>query len=706
MKMSNLDAIFKPGSIAVIGASNNEGTINHAMFMNLIMGNFKGPVFPVNPKYEFVHGIKSYHSITEIPDPVDLAIIMVPRVAVFPVVERCGAKGVRGLIVITAGFKEIGEIGSEHENRLLDIVKGYGMRMIGPNCFGCMNTSPDVSMNATFSAYAPLPGSVGFMSQSGGLGEILIDRSEREALGMAQFASIGNKADIGGNDLLAYWENDPNIKAILMYLENLGDPRLFGRLARRISRSKPLIALKAGRTARGAAAASSHTGALADQDAANTALFEQYGVIQVESVETLFKVGSLLVNQPLPKGRNVAVITNAGGPGILMTDGLVSNGLNVPELSPENQVKINQVLREECSAKNPIDVIASGGPVEYRAALDVVYNDDNIHAVVILFIPVVMIDAMEIATLIVEYAIKGVKPIQVVWLAKGKLRGEEAETILRNDNVPLYEMPLDAAEALALACHYSEWLGKPVGSEPDFAVDTTSARTIIENVITDGRNSLSDKECNDLLKIYGLPIISSRWVENLDAAKESADKLGYPVVLKASKIGLHHKTDIGVVELDIDGPDELALAYKKIVSNLKKHKLIDEASILVQPMISTKEGGVECVLGLKNLKKYGPMLMFGIGGIFIEIIKAVEFRMVPLTDVDARELITTSAAWPILKGARGRPAVNIDALIDNILRLGQLASEIPEITEIDLNPFIAFPDGQRNVALDQVIVIG
>ena len=703
--MKELDCIFRPKSIAVIGASNNPGTLNSAMFMNLVMGNFKGPVFPINPKYNYVHGIKSYNNILEVPDHVDLAVLMVPRDAVFGVVDRCGEKGVKGLIIITAGFKETGKDGSDLETRLVDKIRRYGMRMVGPNCFGVMNLSPDVCMNATFSAYTPTPGKVAFMSQSGGLGEILIDRAERESLGMAQFASIGNKADINGNDLLAYWQDDPDIKAILMYLENIGDPRLFGQLARKISRTKPLITLKAGRTARGAAAASSHTGALADQDAANTAMFEQYGVIQVNSVESLFKVGSLIVNQPHPKGRNVAVITNAGGPGILMTDALISNGLNVPELSMEKQAGLRKVLRPETSVHNPIDVIASGGPEDYRAALDAVYDDNDIHSIVVLFIPVTIIDAREVAEVLVEFAKKGKKTIQVVWLARGKIHGEEAEALLRKELVPMYEMPLDAAEALALATQYTEWLAKPVGRVPMVSIDTQTARTIIENVITDGRKSLSDREGLDLLKQYGLPALPSVWVKHVDDALAAASDFSYPVVLKASAVDLHHKTEIGGVELDIEDSDELISAFERISSSLEKHGLKDHASILVQPMIQIKDGAVECVLGLRNLKKYGPLLMFGIGGIFIEILKAVEFRMVPLTDTDARELVMDSPAWPILKGARGRPAVDIDALVENILRLSQMAFEIPEISEVDLNPFVAFPDGSKNVALDQVVIL-
>jgi len=703
--MKELDCIFRPKSIAVIGASNNPGTINSAMFMNLIMGNFKGPVFPINPKYNYVHGIKSYNSISEVPDQVDLAVIMVPRDAVFGVVDRCGEKGVKGLIVITAGFKETGMDGSELETRLVEKVRSYGMRMIGPNCFGVMNLGADVCMNATFSAYTPTTGKVAFMSQSGGLGEILIDRAERESLGVAQFASIGNKADVGGNDLLEYWQDDPNINAILMYLENIGEPRKFGQLARKISRTKPLITLKAGRTARGAAAASSHTGALADQDAANTAMFEQYGVIQVNSVESLFKVGSLIVNQPRPKGRNVAVITNAGGPGILMTDALVSHGLNVPEISKEKQEKMREVLRPETSVHNPIDVIASGGPDDYRAALDALYNDDDIHSIVVLFIPVTIIDAMAVAEVLVEFAQKGEKPVQVVWLARGKIHGEEAEALLRKNLVPMYEMPLDAAEALALATQYTEWLGKPVGRVPMVSMDTQSARNIIENVITDGRQSLEDKESFDLLRQYGLPVLPTVWIKNVDDALAAASDLSYPVVLKASAPGLHHKTEIGGVELDIENSDDLVASFEKISSNLEKHGLKSDSTILVQPMIEIKDGAVECVLGLRNLKKYGPMLMFGIGGIFIEILKAVEFRMVPLTDTDARELIKDSPAWPILKGARGRPPVDFDALVNNILRLSQMAFEIPEISEVDLNPFVAFPDGSKNVALDQVIIL-
>jgi acetyltransferase len=388
-----------------------------------------------------------------------------------------------------------------------------------------------------------------------------------------------------------------------------------------------------------------------------------------------------------------------------MTDALISNGLFVPEIPIEEQAKLRALLRPEASVHNPIDVIASGGPNEYRASLETVYNDDNFHSVVVLFIPVTLIDAYEVAEVLVEFAKKGKKPIQVVWLARGKVRGDEAEALLRKELVPMYEMPLEAAEALVHATQYNEWLEKPVGREPKFSVDNQSVRTLIENVITEGRRSLSDRECFDLLKYYQLPTLPGRWVDTVDEALVAAKELSWPVVLKASRIGLMHKTDIGGVELDIDSPEELTAAFDKITANLIKHNLMDGSRFLVQPMVRVKDGAVECVLGLRNLKKYGPMIMFGIGGIFVEILKAVEFRVVPLTDTDARELVMKGPAWPILKGVRGRPPVDVDALVENILRLAQLANEVPEISEVDLNPLVAYPNGSENVVLDQIIIL-
>lgn len=673
--------------------------------MNLILGNFQGPVFPVNPRHSFVHGIRAYKTVAEIPDEVDLAIVIVPRDAVMTVVESCGQKGVKGLVVVTAGYKETGPEGAELERKLVELVRKYKMRMIGPNCFGVLNTDVNVRLNATFSAYEPIQGKVGFISQSGALGEILIDRAEREGLGMAQFASIGNKADVDGDEILEYWTDDDRIKVILLYLENIGDPREFSRMARQISHKKPIITLKAGRTARGAAAATSHTGALADEDAANQAIFEQYGVIQVYSVDRLFQVGGLLVNQPPVHGRNVAVITNAGGPGILATDALIGEGMNLPDITEENKNKLRKCLRPECSLKNPIDVIASGGPEEYRATLDVVFAQDDIHAVVVMFIPVIMIDAMEVAEVIAEFSDRREKPIQVVWLARGKLRSEEAERFLRERLIPIYEMPLDAARALAQTANYYEWLDKPTGNMVTFDIDLPGTQNIIKTALNDGRSALTDDECLEILKNYNLPTLETARINTRDEALETAQQLGYPVVLKASKTGLLHKTEIGGVELNIEDPTKLMEAWDRIDKNLRKHDLREGSSFLVQPMVDTSETGVECILGLRNLEKYGPMIMFGLGGIFIEILKAVGFRMVPLTDEDAKELVTRSPGWPILSGARGRPSVDLDMVVEQILRLGQLAWENPEIAEVDLNPFIVFPDGSRNVALDQVILV-
>ncbi len=704
--MNGLDAIFKPRAIAVIGASDREHTINRALFMNLILGNFKGPVFPVNPRHNYVHGIRAYKTVEDIPDRVDLAVIMVHKDAVPPVIDGCARKGVKGVVVITAGYKETGPEGAEQERKLIEQVRNYGIRMIGPNCFGVMNNSPAVSMNATFTAYEPFPGKVGFVSQSGALGEILIDKAGRESLGMAMFASIGNKADVNGDEIVEYWEDEADVKAIMMYLEDLGSPRQFSNMARRIARLKPIITLKAGRTARGAAAASSHTGALADQDAANLAIFEQYGVIQVDSVGTLFQIGSLLVNQPPPRGRGVAVVTNAGGPGILATDALIQDGLILPDISPEGKAKLSKVLDPAASTRNPIDVIASGGAEEYRAALEVVYAQEDIHSVMVLFVPTIMLDAMDVAVVLAEFSKRWKKPMQVVWLAQGKIHGVEAEKLLRDQGIPMYELPIDSARALASAVNYYEWRAKPVGKKINFQVQIPAVRSIVSTAVQEKRQALSDKECMDLLHLYGLPTVESRWVETLQQALDAADQLGWPVVLKASRVGFMHKTDIGAVELDIHDADALAPAYNRIMSNLEKAGLAENAKMLVQPMVTIEGGGVECVLGMKNLKKYGPMLMFGLGGILVEVMKAVGFRMVPMTDADAKEMVYTSPGWPILKGARGKPPVNVDAIVESILRLGQLAWENPEISEIDLNPFLVFPDGRRNAALDFKILLG
>jgi acetyl coenzyme A synthetase (ADP forming)-like protein len=703
--MVDLDSIFRPKSIAVIGASDREGTINRALFMNLILGNFQGPVFPVNPRHTYVHGVRGYKTVEEIPDPVDMAVIAVHRDAVPSIVEGCARKGVRGLVVITSGYKEIGAEGAAREDALLAQVKGHGMTMIGPNCFGVMNTEPAVSMNATFTLYEPTPGKVGFISQSGALGEILIDRAKRMSLGMTMLASIGNKAQVDGDEILDYWEDEKGIKAILLYLENIGNPREFSNLARRISRVKPIITLKAGRTARGAAAATSHTGALADQDAANQAIFEQYGIIQVNSVDWMFQVGSLLVNQPPPKGRGVAVITNGGGPGILATDALIQEGLVLPDIGEEGKRKLRKALKPEASLRNPIDIIAAGGAEEYRAALDAVYEQDDIHSVMVLFVPTIILDALEVAKAFVEFSDRWKKPLQVVWLAKGRFHAEEGEALLRQKGVPLYDMPMEAARALAHAVQYHEWRNKPAGSKVVFPVNKPAERKIIETAIAEGRSALDDTEAMDFVNLYGLATVPYRKVKSRDEVPAATEAVGYPVVLKASRPGLMHKTDVGGVELDIPDPGELAKALDRMERNLRSHNLWDGTGIMVQPKISSEGGGVECVLGIRNLEKYGPMIMFGLGGIYIEILKAVGFRMVPLTDADARDMVVTSPGWPMLAGARGRPPVDLEAIVHGILRLAQLAWENKEISEVDLNPYIVFPDGSRNVALDQVVLI-
>jgi len=700
-----LDAIFKPRSIAVVGATDRDLSINKALLTNLVFGNFQGPVYPVNAKREVVHCIPAYPSVDAIPGPVDLAVLMVPVEQVPEVVEACGRKGVRGLVIITAGFREIGPEGAAREQRLVEQCAKYGMRFIGPNCFGVINNSPDVRLNATFSANPPTPGRVAFMSQSGALGEILLDKANQLGLGVARFASLGNKTDVSAMHLLEYWEDDPDVDLFLLYIESIGHARRFAEQARRIIAKKPLVTLKAGSSVRGAIAASSHTGALGNEERANEALFRQFGVTMAHNLEQLFQIGYALTRQPLPSGAGVGIVTNAGGPGILATDACTTAGLEVPELDAEIQGRLRAALRSECSAHNPIDVIASGGHEEYRLAMDAVMADPALHSIIVCFVPTIALDAYLVAEVIREYSDRGEKPIHVVWLTRGHIRGAEAVALLKEGGVPLYEFPFQVAEVIEAARAYGEWRDRVSLETPTCPVEPAArerVQAVLSRVRAEDRHELVDAEAQEVLGAYGIPFASTRLVSSPAEALRAAQELGYPVALKASAPGLLHKTDVGGVVLGIADADALAEACAEVAANVQRAKPEVRPRFLVQPMV---EGGHELVLGVRLLPAYGHLIMFGLGGIFVELLQAVTFGIAPLTPGDARDMIESSPASKILEGYRGAAGGDVDALVDTLCRLSWLVFENPEIAEVDINPFRAFDDASRNAALDQVVVL-
>jgi acetyltransferase len=691
-----LDPIFKPRSIAVIGASRKKGSIGWEILHNIVEYEFNGKVFPVNPHAEVIHSIKCFPSVRDIPDPVDLAIIVVPKHEVLRVVDECGQKGVRGLVVITAGFKETGPAGLEREQRLVEKVRHYGMRMIGPNCMGIINTDPAVRLNATFAPTRPLPGRIGFTSQSGALGAAILNMAERLGLGFSMFVSMGNKADVSGNDLLQYWEDDPHTDVILMYLESFGNPRRFTQLARRITKKKPIIAVKAGRTAAGARAASSHTGALAGLDVATEALLEQCGVLRALSIEDLFDLAMAFVYCPIPRGNRVAILTNAGGPAIMATDACVNFGLKIAELAPRTRAHLRPRLPEECTVENPVDLIASADAATYRFALDLLLADENVDAAIVIFVPPIMVTPHEIADAIADVIGHHEKPVLGVFMAPEDFFRHMHQRPSRT--FPIYQFPESAARALSALVTYRERRDREEGEVRTFEVEREIVARIVATVRHEGRTELNSAEALTVLEAYGLPVCRFGFARTLKDALIAAREIGYPVVLKVLAHRLTHKSEIGGVIVDVRTDEELIRSFQTLMERVERHGLNEALQgVLVQEMI---RGGREVILGIVQDPQFGPLIMFGLGGIYVESLADVVFRIWPITDRDAHEMIRSIRGFPILRGTRGEPPVDFAALEEALMRLSQLAGDFPEIAELDVNPFLASPAPGASKAVD------
>ncbi len=686
---SFLDPLFRARSVAVVGASRRPNTIGHQILDNLLSHGYTGVVYPVNPSATAVHSIAAYPSVKDIPGPVDMAVIVVPKDHVQAVVEECAEKGVKGLVVISAGFKEVGGEGVEREARLMEVVTGHDMRMIGPNCMGIQNTEPEFSLNATFAPSFPPPGPTCFLSQSGAMGVTILDYAREYGIGIHQFASVGNKADVNGNDLLEQWEDDPGAKVILMYLENFGEPRRFTRLARRITRTKPIVVVKSGRTKSGARAAASHTGALAGIDVTIDALLAQCGVLRAGSVGELFDIAMALEDQPIPKGNRVAIVTNAGGPGIMIADACEAFGLEVAELTKETQTRLREVFPAEASVRNPVDMIASATAAGYKVALAAVLDDPNVDAAIAAFVPPLGVQQIDVARAIVDVnnARRGAdKPILAVLMGRHGFPEGRAE--LNEAGVPGYIFPESAARALAALVRYRQWLDTPVSEPTRFEVDEAEARAILEGALADGRTRLKEYEALDLLEAYGIPVVKHRMATTHAEARGAAENIGYPVVLKAVAAGVVHKSDVGAVRVDIRTPEELDVAFGDMVRRMGEAHL-DLEGILIEKFVS---GGRETIVGMTTDPSVGPILMFGIGGIYVEALKDVAFRLAPVNEHDAREMLDSIRGARLLQEYRGG-AVDRDALVETVQRISQLVGDHPEISEMDINPFLAFPEG-------------
>jgi len=711
--MHSLEPILRPKSIAVIGASRQQNTIGWQILDNLLRVGFNGPVYPVNPKAPAIHSIPAYKSVADIPGPVDLAVIVVPSQHVAQVIRQCVEKAVKGLVVISAGFKEVGGEGIEREQELVEIVREAGIRMVGPNCLGVINNDPAIAMNATFAPARPPVGPVGFVSQSGAMGASVLDYAESLNIGISMFVSSGNKAEVGGNDVIEYWRDDPNTQVVLMYLESFGNPETFVELGREMTQRKPICVVKSGRTGAGARAAASHTGAMAGTELATDAIIKQAGALRAETVEELFDLAMSFANQPLPDGNRVAIVTNAGGPGIMAADACEANGLSVVHLAPETEDLLRTRLPEEASVKNPVDLIASASAENYEFALQCVFDDPNVDAAIAAFVPPLGIQTKDVAAAIVRVNERHPeKPLLAVLMGREGLPAGLAE--LHDASIPAYIFPESAARALGAMWQYRCIAGRRTGRVLEFDADDGAVEAIVDSTLAAGQAKLSEPDAMRVLEAYGVRVAPWKFVSKdgprslAPAVAEAAGDLGFPVALKVVSPDIVHKTDVGGVALGLDNRAEVERAVRAMVKQVtepptevkksrkgakkskRPRKVPRIEGIMVQQMAG---GGLETIVGLTRVPQVGALIMFGMGGIYVEALRDVVLRLAPLHDVDAEEMIREVKLFRLLEGVRGQAPRDLDALEEAILRISQLAARHPRIEEMDINPLISLEQG-------------
>jgi acetyl coenzyme A synthetase (ADP forming)-like protein len=701
LERRGLRALFEPRAVAVVGASRSPVGIGHLVFKKILDGGFRGPVHPVNPNARSIASVATVPSIEELPDDVDLAVIALPAAQVLDAVERCARKGIGGVVVLSAGFAEVGAAGADVEKRVRDVVRSHGMRMIGPNCLGLLTTDPNVSLDATFAPIAPLRGHVAMASQSGALGVAILETARDLDLGFSAFVSVGNKADVSGNDLLEWWEDDPQTKLVLLYLESFGNPRRFATIARRVARKKPILAVKAGRTGAGRRAAGSHTAALAAPERCVEALFAHTGVVRVATLEEMFDAATLLVHQPLPRGNRVAILTNAGGPGILCADACESEKLTLPELSAATRQRLGELLPHAASLANPVDLAAAATAEDYRRALPPLLDDDSVDAVVVIFVSAGVVDVGAIADGLKagRAAAKSgrEKPLLVCWLGK---RGLPDALRSAEESIPSFRFPESAARALARASARSAWLREPEGVVPRFDdVDVATGRAIAQLALDRrGPGWLTPVENENLLAAFGIRHLRSVVCATAAEAAAAAEQLGVPVAAKLASTTLVHKSDWKGVHLDLRSPAAVAAAFEAMERTLTLAGKRDEMlGVTVAPMAGR---GVDAIVGMVADPAFGPLVAVGLGGVATELLGDVAFRLAPLTDREAARMVASIRGRALLTGHRGAPVADEAALVEFVLRVAQLAQSVPEIAELDLNPVRVFAKGDGAIALD------
>jgi acyl-CoA synthetase (NDP forming)/RimJ/RimL family protein N-acetyltransferase len=666
---------LEPASVAVVGVSRRPGTVGSQVLANLLRSGFDGPVYPVNPHARRLQSVRAYPAVADLPEAVELAVVAVPAERVVDVAHECALKGVKALLVLSAGFAEAGPEGARRQDELVAICRAAGMRLVGPNCLGVSASARPVDV--TFVPHSPLPGRVALLSQSGGVGLALIERAATLGLGLSSFVSIGNRPDISANDVLRYWQDDDSTDVVLLYLESVGNPRNFTRVARTMARRKGIVAVRAGRSGAGARAAASHTGAaVAASDIGVQALFRQAGIVRAESLSELFDVGALLASQALPAGRRVGIVTNAGGPAILCADACHAHGLEVPELSGRLRRRLAKALPAHAATGNPVDMLAAAGREEFAAALATLGRADEVDAIVALFTPALAATTAEVVDAI-DSAQPGIPLVGVVF-------GETPPRRVTG-GPPLFAYPENAARALARAAELAEWRRTPAGELPRYDdARPGDAASMLAAAVAGGGRWLRDDEVGTLLGCWGLPLVESRWAHGPAEAGRAAAELGGPVVLKGAAEGLVHKTEVGAVELGLVGEAAVRRAVRRMSRRLRRAGL-EPRGYLVQRQV---EPGVEMLAGITTDPQLGPLVACGAGGTAVELIGDVAVRLAPLTDLEAGRMVRSLTTFPLLDGYRGGPRADITALQDVLTRLGALADAHPEVIELDLNPVV------------------
>jgi len=703
MGIENLDKVFKPKSIAVIGASDKVGSAGYRIFRNLIGSGYDGIVFPVNPKKESIQGVQAYASINDIPKVVDLAIIATPAKVVIDVVERCGKRGIKGILIVSAGFKEIGEDGRLLEKKLLKIKDKYGLRIVGPNCVGFI--LPYLNLNATFAGSAPERGNIALFSQSGAICGAILDWAAAAKVGFSSFISVGSMLDVDFGDLIDYFGMDMHTRSIVLYVESITNARKFMSASRSFARAKPIIVIKSGRFKEGAKAASSHTGAMAGEDYIYDAAFKRAGAIRVKEISDLFNCSSILAKQPRPTGPNLAIITNAGGPGVLATDSIVEKGCKLAKLSDETMEQLNEFLPVHWSKANPIDIIGDGDEERYQKAIEVCLKDKNIDGLLIICVPQVMANPKKLADRIIDLSKKSTKPILV------SFPGEEsvlyARRILNRNGVPAYSTPEEAVEAYAYLYNYTRNLEIHYETPEELDIrplpsNQEKLKNILNNALIEGRTLLNEDEAKEFIEMYGIkstkPIVAGSEVKAVQTAK----KIGYPVVMKIHSPQITHKSDVDGVALDLQCENDVRKAFKNMIKQVKEN--VPDAEIkgvTIQKMIKNK--GYELILGSKKDPVFGSIILFGMGGVFTELLKDRAIGFPPLNQVLAHRIIERTKAYKLLQGFRGLPPANIQKIEETMINFSQLIVDHPEIQEIDINPLIA--SGDDIIAVDARVVI-